>query len=74
MGKGEREMGHEAFQVALGLARSGRYRDVGEVEAAFHAQHPDAEMLVPDSPRDKLLRGMIDGACYRARKKCGWDT
>jgi hypothetical protein len=74
MGKGEREKGHEAFHLAFELARSGRYRDVREVEAAFHARHPEAEMPDTRSPRGKFARRMIDGACFRARRKRGWDA
>ena len=56
------------FELANDLAATGRYRNVAEVEAALKAQEPNATL-----PTDKMARGLIDGACFRARREKGWD-
>ena len=57
------------FSLALNLARTGRYKNVAEVEAALLAKEPEAKL-----PSDKIIRGFIDGTCFRVRRKKGWDT
>jgi hypothetical protein len=57
------------FELANELAETGRYRNVGEVEAALKAREADAVL-----PTNKVARGFIDGTCYRVRKEKGWDT
>ena len=67
MAKGRQRQ--RGFAEAHALAATGRYRNVAEVEAALRAREP--EEVLPD---DKLARGLIDGACLRARRAKGWDT
>ena len=57
------------FSLALNLARTGRYKNVAEVEAALLAKEPEAKL-----PSDKIIRGVIDATCFRVRRKKGWDT
>jgi len=57
------------FHLAHELAETGRYRNVAEVERALKAREPAAVL-----PADKLFRGLIDGSCFRARRKKGWQT
>ena len=63
-------MGHNHwFSVACELAETGRYRNVAEVEKALISREPEATLS-----SQKVLRGMIDGICFRARRAKGWDT
>jgi len=67
-------MGHDLgnsrwVKLAHELAETGRYRNVAEVEAALKAREPDASLS-----DQKVIRGLIDGACFRARRGKGWDT
>lgn len=59
---------NDAFQQAMELAESGRYKNIGEVQRALAAKHPEA--VLPDHQH---IRGLIDVACLRARKARGWD-
>jgi hypothetical protein len=57
------------FLLAQELAETGRYRNVAEVEAALRAREPDAAL-----PPGKVIRGVIDGTCFRVRREKGWQT
>ena len=67
MGHG-REQG-QWFKLAHELAETGRYRNVAEVELALKAREPSASL-----PGDKVMRGLIDGTCFRVRRAKGWQT
>ena len=54
---------------ALSVATSNAYLNVAEVEAALKAREPNATLS-----DKKIIRGLIDGMCFRARKSKGWDT
>jgi hypothetical protein len=59
----------EAFGEAMELARSGRFKNVAEVESALGKNGPSP---LPEMP--KVVRGVIDGTCFRARRAKHWDT
>jgi hypothetical protein len=63
-----RELG-KWFALANELAETGRYRSITEVEVALKAKNPCAVL-----PTNKIMRGVIDGTCFRARRAKGWDT
>lgn len=67
MGHG-REQG-QWFKPAHELAETGRYKNVAEVELALKAREPSASVSA-----DKVIRGVIDGTCFRVRRKKGWQT
>ena len=67
MGRGRHQL--RWYSLAADLARTGRYKNANEVEAALRSREPDATL-----PSDKIMRGWIDGACFRARRAKGWDT
>lgn len=67
-------MGHGQEQgrwskLAHELAETGRYKNGAEVEAALQAREPEAML-----PANKVLRGVIDGTCFRVRRAKGWLT
>lgn len=62
-----REQG-QWFELAQELAETGRYKNVGEVETALKAREPGAAL-----PADKVLRGFINGTCFRVRREKAWD-
>jgi hypothetical protein len=51
----------DVFEAAMVLAASGHFRTVADVEAALGRRG----MILPDG---KIVRGLIDGACLRARR------
>ena len=69
MGHDQDQARRESHWLAMGqqLAQTGRYRNVAEVEAALQAR--EAGAILPDN---RMLRGLIDGACLRARRARGW--
>lgn len=67
MGHGKDEM--KWIILADELARSGRYQNIAEVEAALKAREPLAKL-----PQNGLMRGMLDGTCLRVRRAKGWTT
>ena len=67
MAKNGRE--NEAFIKAMELAESGRFKNISEVDEALMSL---GKTLPTDMP--KAIRGMIDGACLRARRARHWQT
>ena len=67
MGRGREQS--QWFKLAHELAETGRYKNVEEVELALKAREPEAAL-----PADKVLRGVIDGTCFRVRSEQGWQN
>lgn len=67
MAKGNKADG--TFAEAMQLATSGRFKNVAEVEAALAKNGPS-----PLSEMPKVMRGVIDGTCFRVRRAKHWDT
>lgn len=67
MGRGREQA--RWIELAHELAETGRYKDVAEVELALAAREPSARL-----PANKVLRGLIDGTCFRIRRAKGWQT
>jgi hypothetical protein len=60
---------NEIFAEAVNLAKSGRFRNVAEVEAALRRK---GLRLRPEMSQ-KVMRCWIDGICFRVRKAKRWD-
>lgn len=57
------------FLLAHKLAKSGRYRNAAEVEAALRSKKPDAAL-----PRNAIVRGLIENTCHRMHSRRGWHS
>ena len=67
MAKGNKA--NDALIAAMALANSGRFKNVAEIEAALERK---GTPFPPEMP--KFVRGLVDGACFRARRAKHWDT
>jgi len=57
------------LKLAFELAETGRYRNVGEVQAALRARESEASLS-----GNEFGPEIIDGICFRARREKGLDT
>jgi hypothetical protein len=64
----KRTVNAEELTIATSLAKTGRYRDVTEVEAALRSKAPNARL------DNKTARQWVDAICFRARRAKGWTT
>jgi DNA-binding transcriptional LysR family regulator len=60
--------------VRVGMITAGPAVTIGELLAAFHAEHPDVEITLTEHPSDALFAGVRDGTLDLAVASLGVDA